>query len=257
MIEEGYDGDWVIGGDFNAEIGSRRFRATRPQGLHSDQRRRRRQRRHHLSQRALQVSDRPHLPLPEYGEASTGRKDFYIVAADHSIPDYVSKISDHRPVLARLSLGAAPRSITRPAPLPKGLQSALDELDQTTSLAKKRHKPVTSTRSAAAAARSAVTKMQSSPARGRHGARAEQQRHAGIARRSKVWQSRSHRRRGGPHHLSLQHRLRCHDRRFRGDGALCGRRRRPAAKHRQRRRTMRSIVDEATAILTAGSGPEG
>ena len=162
MIEEGYDGDWVIGGDFNAEIGSGDFApldrkdfvpiSAEDEGNGAIT---------YLKGRFKSQID--HIYLSPNMARQYGPKDFYIVAADHSIPDYVSKISDHRPVLARLSLGAAPRRSGRPAPLPKGLQSALDELGQTKSLAKKSHKPVTSTRTAVAAARSAVTKMQSSP----------------------------------------------------------------------------------------------
>jgi hypothetical protein len=34
-----------------------------------------------------------------------GPRDFFIVASDRTVPNYIEQISDHRPVLARLSLG--------------------------------------------------------------------------------------------------------------------------------------------------------
>lgn len=40
--------------------------------------------------------------------ASAAGDDFFIVAAERTFPDYVDDISDHRPVLLRLSLGDAP-----------------------------------------------------------------------------------------------------------------------------------------------------
>lgn len=165
MIEKGADRDWVIGGDFNAELGSGDFApldrkdfipiSAEDEGNGAIT---------YIKGRFKSQID--HIYLSPNMARQYGPKDFYIVAADHSIPDYVSKISDHRPVLARLSLGrgdATPRRSGRPAPLPKGLQSALDELDHAKSGARKRHKPATAARSAAAAARNAVTKMQSQP----------------------------------------------------------------------------------------------
>jgi DNA/RNA endonuclease G (NUC1)/V8-like Glu-specific endopeptidase len=49
--------------------------------------------------------------------ASEAGDGFFIVAAERTFPDYVDDISDHRPVLLRLSLGAAP------APPRGGLES--------------------------------------------------------------------------------------------------------------------------------------
>lgn len=156
----------MIGGDFNAELGSGDFApldrkdfvqiSAEDEGNGAIT---------YIKGRFKSQID--HIYLSPNMARQYGPKDFYIVAADHSMPDYVSRISDHRPVLARLSLGrgeAAPRRSGRPAPLPNDLQRALDELDQAKShVARKDHKPVTATRTAAAAARNAVTKMQSAP----------------------------------------------------------------------------------------------
>jgi hypothetical protein len=166
MIEKGADRDWVIGGDFNAELGSGDFApldrkdfvpiSAEDEGNGAIT---------YIKGRFKSQID--HIYLSPNMARQYGPKDFYIVAADHSIPDYVGKISDHRPVLARLSLGrgeAAGRRSGRGEPLPDGLQKALDDLDQAKSgVAKKSHKPVSATRKAGSAARRAVTQMQSSP----------------------------------------------------------------------------------------------
>jgi hypothetical protein len=169
MIEKGADRDWVIGGDFNAELGSGDFAtldrkdfvpiSAEDEGNGAIT---------YIKGRFKSQID--HIYLSPNMARQYGPKDFYIVAADHSIPDYVSKISDHRPVLARLSLGrgeATSRRSGRPAPLPRGLRSALDELDQAKSGASKSHKPVSATRQAGNAARRAVAQMQSQPPRRR------------------------------------------------------------------------------------------
>jgi hypothetical protein len=164
MIEKGSDRDWVIGGDFNAELGSGDFApldrkdfvpiSAEDEGNGAIT---------YIKGRFKAQID--HIYLSPNMARQYGPKDFYIVAADHSIPDYVSKISDHRPVLARLSLGrgeAAPRR----GVVPKDLRRALDDLDQAKSrVARNDRKPVTATRTAAAAARNAVTRMQSQPPR--------------------------------------------------------------------------------------------
>jgi hypothetical protein len=58
-----------------------------------------------------------------------GAKDFVIVATDTRTPAYVEKVSDHRPILVRLSL--RPGEVVEPLPvaaLPPGLAEALAPL---------------------------------------------------------------------------------------------------------------------------------
>jgi endonuclease/exonuclease/phosphatase family metal-dependent hydrolase len=122
MIEKGADRDWVIGGDFNAELGSGDFApldrkdfvpiSAEDEGNGAIT---------YIKGRFKSEID--HIYLSPNMARQYGPKDFYIVAADHSIPDYVSKISDHRPVLARLSLGRG-EAVPGPAPLPGGSESA-------------------------------------------------------------------------------------------------------------------------------------
>jgi len=161
MIEKGADRDWVIGGDFNAELGSGDFApldrknfvpiSAEDEGNGSIT---------YIKGRFKSEID--HIYLSPNMARQYGPKDFYIVAADHSIPDYVSKISDHRPVLARLSLGRG-EAAPRPTPLPKDLQRALRDLDQAKS--GKSYKPAAAKSKAASAARRAVAQMQSRPPR--------------------------------------------------------------------------------------------
>ena len=104
MIQEfGSDHDWVIGGDINAELASGQFAA---------------------------LTDADFLPMSAADEAggaitylkgrhkslidsiflspnmakTFGAEDFFIYAGDAGLPNYVKDVSDHRPVLARLSL---------------------------------------------------------------------------------------------------------------------------------------------------------
>lgn len=106
------EADVLIGGDTNAELGSGQF-----QGL--------------LDARftALSAADerdgaftylkRPYQSLIDSIFASPGMtqsldsEDFIIIAADRTYPNFVTQVSDHRPVMVRLSLGEAP-SLPRP-----------------------------------------------------------------------------------------------------------------------------------------------
>jgi hypothetical protein len=45
-----------------------------------------------------------HIFLSKNLARTYGADDYFIVAADREIPDYVRRLSDHRPVLVRLSL---------------------------------------------------------------------------------------------------------------------------------------------------------
>jgi hypothetical protein len=120
MIDANKDKDWVIGGDFNAEISSEDFaplsrKKFEPISAEDE------------GHGAITYLKAPHRSMIDHIYLSPnlakryGPRDFYIVAADRSLPDYLAKISDHRPVLARLSLGRAEKpadkqASARPAP---------------------------------------------------------------------------------------------------------------------------------------------
>jgi V8-like Glu-specific endopeptidase len=101
MIRAGYDADWVVGGDMNAELASEDFDAL-VDGM-----------------TALSAGDEDggaftyvkkpkslidHIFLSANLASTYGEDSYFIVAADRTIPSYTTKISDHRPVLVRLSL---------------------------------------------------------------------------------------------------------------------------------------------------------
>jgi hypothetical protein len=101
MIADGADADWVVGGDYNAELASGDFNALLKTG------------------RAISATDEgngsfsyvkspksliDHIYLSANLAQTYDDDSFFIVAADRTIPKYTKKISDHRPVLVRLSL---------------------------------------------------------------------------------------------------------------------------------------------------------
>jgi len=103
MIEAGKDGDWVLGGDFNAELASEDFDKLSRKGMV-----------------ALSATDEgndeltyiksprsliDHIFLsPNLSNVVDPFNDYMIVAAEKNIPQYVAKISDHRPVMVRFQL---------------------------------------------------------------------------------------------------------------------------------------------------------
>ncbi|MDJ0608831.1 MAG: trypsin-like peptidase domain-containing protein [Kiloniellales bacterium] len=107
MQKQGHDQDWVLGGDFNAELKSGDFDPLSVEGF-----------------QALSAADEESGALtylsPRFGSlidhiflspnmAAKQDSDFFILAADKRIPEFDKEISDHRPVIARLSLtGEAP-----------------------------------------------------------------------------------------------------------------------------------------------------
>jgi endonuclease/exonuclease/phosphatase family metal-dependent hydrolase len=115
MVASGGDEDWVIGGDFNAEMATGEFQdlggSLFPVSGEDE------------GQGAFTYLKSPrslidHIYLSANLRQTYGPNDFFIVARDHDIPDYVKRVSDHRPVLVRLSRGvAAPPSSPPPASL--------------------------------------------------------------------------------------------------------------------------------------------
>lgn len=104
-IEEGADADFIIGGDANAELGTGDFDNLTGGGLTpisaADE-----------QGGAFSYIKRPkslidHIFLSPNLAQSFDDTDFFIVAAERSFPDFVAQISDHRPVLLRMSLGPA------------------------------------------------------------------------------------------------------------------------------------------------------
>lgn len=98
------DQDWVLGGDLNATLASEDLQALGHDGLvpvsAKDE-----------DAGAITYVKRPHLSLidhiylsPNLAQAH-GAEDFFIVAKERTFPDYIRDVSDHRPVLVRLSLG--------------------------------------------------------------------------------------------------------------------------------------------------------
>jgi DNA/RNA endonuclease G (NUC1)/V8-like Glu-specific endopeptidase/endonuclease/exonuclease/phosphatase family metal-dependent hydrolase len=106
-IELGGLTDFVIGGDYNAELATEDFAALAEGGMVP------------LSAEdeqggAFSYIKGPkslidHIFLSPNLAERYGAKDYFIVAVDKTFPNYVNEVSDHRPVLVRLSLkGAAP-----------------------------------------------------------------------------------------------------------------------------------------------------
>lgn len=101
MIEQGHDEDWVVGGDANAELASGDFdallsSATPISATDEDD--------GAFSYVKSPKSLIDHIFLSPNLADTHGDDTFFIVAADRTIPKYTKKISDHRPVLVRLSL---------------------------------------------------------------------------------------------------------------------------------------------------------
>jgi endonuclease/exonuclease/phosphatase family metal-dependent hydrolase/V8-like Glu-specific endopeptidase len=102
MIEDGKDQDWVLGGDYNAELASDDFQdllAAQMVALSAEDE----------TGGAMSYVKSPkslidHIFLSANLGKTFGADDYFIVAAEKTIPGYITSISDHRPVLVRLSL---------------------------------------------------------------------------------------------------------------------------------------------------------
>lgn len=96
--------DVLIGGDINAELGTGQFQGLLDadfQALSAADER----------DGAITYLKRPYFSLIDSIFASADMsatidsEDFMIIAADRAFPDFVTRVSDHRPVMVRLSLG--------------------------------------------------------------------------------------------------------------------------------------------------------
>jgi len=128
MVSEfGKDADWVLGGDFNAELATKDFQALIGKGMTAisaaDE-----------QEGALSYLKNPrslidHIFLSANLARTYDSTDFFIVAKEKTIPDYLKKFSDHRPVLARLSLGQRPgRTQGVGSDIPRDLATVLSGL---------------------------------------------------------------------------------------------------------------------------------
>jgi predicted extracellular nuclease len=103
-IGEGSDADWIIGGDYNAELSTGDFDALIEGDMVAASA-------EDAEEGAFTYLKRPHKSLIDHIFLSPnlatqfGSDDFFIVAAEHPDPSsFIRGISDHRPVLIRLSL---------------------------------------------------------------------------------------------------------------------------------------------------------
>ncbi|MGQ9366195.1 trypsin-like peptidase domain-containing protein [Azospirillum sp. ST 5-10] len=124
MVKNGTDRDWIIGGDVNDELASGDFKALTDAGMTplgaADE-----------EAGAFSYIKGPkslidHIFLSPNLARRFGAQDCFVVARDRKDLDYVKQISDHRPVLVRLSLADSERESV--APLPAGLAEALTTL---------------------------------------------------------------------------------------------------------------------------------
>ena len=125
MIKSGVDQDWILLGDLNAQIASTSFAPLARHGMIA------------LSaededNQSITYLKAPHKSMIDHVYISPnlarryGTDDFFVVAADKTYPEYIKEISDHRPVVTRLSLGKAPEVTA--SDMPAGLVDALGDL---------------------------------------------------------------------------------------------------------------------------------
>ncbi|MEA3012162.1 MAG: endonuclease mitochondrial [Sphingomonadales bacterium] len=125
MIGNGADGDWILLGDLNAPIATANFAALGKHGLvplsAEDEGN---QTITYLKGRHRSMID--HVYISPNLAKRYGSDDFFVVAADRDLPDYIKEISDHRPVVTRLSLKDA--QDVAAVDLPSSLRDALAAL---------------------------------------------------------------------------------------------------------------------------------
>jgi hypothetical protein len=124
MVEKGVDSDWLLLGDLNAELAATNFAPLSKHGLlplsAEDERNQ-----SVTFLKAPQRSRVDHLYISP-NLVPHGAGGVFVPAADKTFPEYLREISDHRPVVTRLSLAKA-----APAPeaaLPDSLREALTSL---------------------------------------------------------------------------------------------------------------------------------
>jgi DNA/RNA endonuclease G (NUC1)/V8-like Glu-specific endopeptidase len=98
----GVDRDWVIGGDYNAPLASEDFSKLISGGMVPLSAGDEEGGAFSYVKGPLSMLD--HIFLSPTLAQTHGADDFFIVAHDKEIPDYLTALSDHRPVLVRLSI---------------------------------------------------------------------------------------------------------------------------------------------------------
>ena len=125
-IRQGADQDWILLGDLGAEIATRNFQPLARHGLvplsAEDEEN---QSITYLKGPATSMIDHVYVS-PNLGKRY-GSEDFFVVATDKDYPEYIREISDHRPVVTRLSLAKSAAVPAEPN-LPAGLKQALGDL---------------------------------------------------------------------------------------------------------------------------------
>lgn len=101
----GKDADWVLGGDFNAQLASQDFASLLGKEMVAISAQDEAQGAFSYLKRPKSLID--HIFLSANLAQTYGEGDFFVVAADKTLPKYVKRLSDHRPVLVRLSLKQA------------------------------------------------------------------------------------------------------------------------------------------------------
>ncbi len=123
------DADWVLGGDFNAQLASQDFASLFKHDMVAVSAQDEGQGAFSYLKRPKSLID--HIFLSANLAQTYGSGDFFIVAAEKTLPKYLKRLSDHRPVLVRLSL----RPVAAAAPeageeLPPELASLLARIDE-------------------------------------------------------------------------------------------------------------------------------
>ncbi len=102
MIDDfGKDTDWIVGGDYNAELATSDFQALLknmvPLSAEDES---------HGVFTYLKTPNSliDHIFISSNMAKTYGAKDYFVMAAEKTIPDYLTRLSDHRPVFTRLSL---------------------------------------------------------------------------------------------------------------------------------------------------------
>jgi hypothetical protein len=117
--------DWILLGDLNAKIASENFAPLSKRGLVAlsaeDE-----QNQSFTYLKAPHKSMIDHVYITADMAKRFGSDDFFVVAADKTYPAYVKEISDHRPIVTRLSL--ADTALATPSELPESLVETLKEL---------------------------------------------------------------------------------------------------------------------------------
>ena len=121
------ENDWVIGGDINAELATGQFDALRDAGFTpmsaQDERGGAIT---YLGRRYRSLIDSMFLS-PSLARGADAN-DFMIVAKDRADPGFINRVSDHRPIMIRLSIGEAASGTEIPDPDRDGSRTGDDEI---------------------------------------------------------------------------------------------------------------------------------